>query len=471
MTVRTETGALDAAGFDGRRFPEGFLFGAATSAYQVEGAAGADGRGESIWDRFCREPGRVDGGGTGETASDHYHRLEEDVSLLSGLGCNAYRFSIAWPRIIPAGRGRIEPRGLAHYDRELDLLLARGITPVATLYHWDLPQALEEQGGWRARATAEAFGEYAAVCFERFGDRVPVWVSVNEPWIAAVLGHELGIHAPGQRDLKASVAAAHHLLLGHARAAEALSASGRSARIGVAHSLFPHEAASGSAEDREAAWLSDGYVNRWYLDPLQRGAYPDDVRERYESVAGPLDFIADGDLAAISARSDFIGVNYYTRRVVRAAPERHPWPFEVLPPAESAETTDGGWEMVPGHLRDLLLRLHRDYGAPPLLITENGAIMNDTPDDGGQVRDIRRARFLHDHLAAVLAAQEQGAAVFGYCHWSLMDNFEWALGYEPRFGLVHVDYPTQRRTVKDSGRYYHAVASSGQLAPLGPAER
>jgi beta-glucosidase len=461
-----EPAGFDARSYDGRTFPDGFLFGASTSAYQVEGATSEDGRGPCIWDTFCRRPGKVAGAGTADVACDHYHRLEDDIGLLGQLGCNAYRFSIAWPRLLPEGRGRREGRGLAHYDRELDLLMEKGITPVATLYHWDLPQALQDKGGWRERSTADAFGEYSQVCFEALGDRISLWVSINEPWIVAMLGHERGIHAPGEEDLRASVMVAHHLLLGHARAAQALGASRRDASIGVAHSLFPHEAASVSEADKRAAHLSDGYVNRWYLDPLQKGSYPDEVREVYEAAVGPLDFVKDGDLAEIGERSDFIGVNYYTRRVVKAAPERRPWPFEVLPPQPSLPVTDGGWEVVPASLRQLLVRLHRDYSAPPLLVTENGAIINDTPGPDGAVRDSRRAEFLHDHLAAILAATDEGANVLGYCHWSLMDNFEWALGYDPRFGLVYVDYATQARTVKDSGRYYHQITSSGKLVPL-----
>jgi beta-glucosidase len=463
--------AFDPRAQDGRPFPSRFLFGASTSAYQVEGAVHDDGRGESIWDRFCREPGRIEGGATGDVSCDHYQRMEEDLGLLVELGCNAYRFSLAWPRIVPEGGGRPEPRGLAHYDREIDSLLARGITPIVTLYHWDLPQVLQDAGGWSERRTAEAFGDFARICFGAFGDRVPLWVTVNEPWIVSFLGHELGLHAPGQRDLRTAVTVGHHLLLGHARAAEALSATGHDARVGVAHSLFPHEPASGSDADGEAAHLSDGYVNRWYLDALQRGSYPDDVRRHYESLLGPLDFVRPDDLAAIGRRSDFIGVNYYTRRVVRAAPGRRPWPFEVVPAAEGVARTDGGWEVVPGYLTSLLVRLHRDYGSP-LLVTENGAIFNDGPGPDGRVPDARRTRFLHDHLAAVLAARAAGADVLGYCHWSFLDNFEWALGFAPRFGLVHVDYATQRRVVKDSGLYYRDVAATGRLAPVpaaGPA--
>lgn len=447
-------------------FPDGFLWGASTSAYQVEGAVRADGRGESIWDRFCREPGRVAGAANGDVACDHYRRWREDVTLMGRLGLNAYRFSIAWPRLLPLGHGRVEARGLAHYDRLIDALLSRNITPVVTLYHWDLPQALQEQGGWRSRGTADRFGDYAALCFERFGDRVKHWVTQNEPWIVAVLGHELGVHAPGECDVAGSVRVAHHLLLSHGRAVQALEASGRDAAAGVAYSFFPHYPATGSAADREAAWASDGYVNRWYLDPVLRGVYPPDMMARYRRAAGPLGFIRPGDLEVIGARCDFVGVNYYTRRLVRAEPDGEPWPWRVLGACPGVPVTDAGWEIVPGCLTDTLLRLHTEYGGRPLLITENGAVFGEEPGPDGRARDHRRTGFLHDHLRALHAAIERGANVIGYCHWSLLDNFEWSLGYGPRFGLVHVDYGTQRRTVKDSAAYLAQVAAANALVPV-----
>jgi beta-glucosidase len=444
-------------------FPNGFLWGASTSAYQIEGSVHADGRGESIWDRFTQQSGHVDGGDTGDVACDHYRRWAGDVDLIAGLGLNAYRFSIAWPRLFPEGRGRLAREGADHYDRLIDALLDRGIKPLVTLYHWDLPQALQDRGGWRNRETAEAFGEYAALCFERFGDRVPYWITHNEPWIVAVLGHELGIHAPGERDLAGSVRAAHHLLLSHGRAVQALAATGRDASVGVAYSLFPHYPASASQEDRDASQASDGYVNRWYLDPVLRGSYPADMAARYEQAAGPADFIADGDLAAIGARCDFVGVNYYTRRRVAADPAGSRWPWRVEGPEDGVPLTDAGWEIVPGCLTDTLLRLHAEYGGPPLIITENGAVFDDQPGPDGRVHDRRRVSFLHDHLAAVHTAIERGANVLGYFHWSLMDNFEWARGYGQRLGLVHVDYETQQRTVKDSGAYLARVAADNAL--------
>ncbi|MGZ4388472.1 MAG: GH1 family beta-glucosidase [Gaiellaceae bacterium] len=404
-----------------------FMWGVATSAFQIEGALDADGRVPSIWDDFSGETGE-----TGAVACDHYRRWREDLGLLTELGVNAYRFSIAWPRMH-------DPRGVAHYDRLIDGLLERGIEPVVTLYHWDLPAGLD----WRDRDTVERFAEYAATCFDAYSDRVGWWVTINEPWIVGVLGYQLGIHAPGVRDLRASVEVMHNLLLAHARAARALDGRGRA---GIAYSLFPHYAES--PEDEDVARLSDGYVNRWFLDPVLKGSYPEDMRALYEERLGPL------ELEGETACGDFVGVNYYTRRVMRAAPGREPFPWEVVVP-EGAETTDGGWEIVPEALTDLLLRLKADYGDVPVLITENGGIFEEP------LHDERRIALLRGHVDAIRRAVEQGAPVRGYFHWSLLDNFEWAMGYGARFGLVHVDYETQARTVKDSGRAYRALIEEG----------
>jgi beta-glucosidase len=424
-----------------RRFPDGFRCGVATSAFQIEGAQDADGRGPSIWDGFAGESGELAG-----NACDHYRRWRDDVELMAGLGVNAYRFSIAWPRLFPDGV-RLERRGLDHYDRLVDALLEHGIEPLATLYHWDLPAALD----WRQRKIVERFAAYAAACFDAYGDRVRRWVSINEPWIVGVLGYQLGIHAPGVRDLRASVEVMHHLLLAHGRAAQELGGRGE---IGVAFSLFPHYPER--PEDEEAARLSDGYVNRWFLDPVLRGRYPDDMRAVYEERIGALDFIHDGDLQTIASGSDFVGVNYYTRRVMRAAPGREPFPWEVVTLGD-VPMTGGDWEIVPAAFTDLLLRLRDDYGDVAILITENGGIFPEP------LHDARRIDYLRGHLAAVHDAIAEGVPVQGYYHWSLMDNFEWALGFGPRFGLVHVDYETQERTVKDSGRWYAQVARANGI--------
>jgi beta-glucosidase len=450
-----------------RRFPDGFLLGVATSAYQIEGSVDVDGRGPSIWDTYSHTPDAIDNGDTGDIACDHYSRWREDVDLIASLGVNAYRFSIAWPRILPRGRGAVERRGVDHYARLIDALLEHGVEPVVTLYHWDLPQALEDEGGWCNRDTVERFAEFARVCYDAFGDRVRWWLTINEPWIVGLLGYLHGLHAPGYKgDVLGEVRVFHHLVLAHGRAVQELRRSSAGGRIGLALNLSPHYPASGDPADDEVTWASDGYVNRWFLDPVYRGRYPQDQRERYEQLLGPLDFVRDGDLATIHEPTDYLGINYYAPRVIQAAPGDSPWPWRVIVP-ENVRTTGGftdgvtrteaGTPIVPRELTDLLLRVRDDYGAPRIMITENGAVFPEP------VHDRRRVQFIHDHLAAVLDAIERGVPVFGYCHWSLMDNFEWKLGYAQRFGLVHVDYDTLERTVKDSGLYYTRIARANAL--------
>ncbi|HEX6499100.1 MAG TPA: GH1 family beta-glucosidase [Micromonosporaceae bacterium] len=449
-------------------FPDGFLWGAATSAFQTEGSLDADGRGESVWDVFARLPGAIEGGGNASVACDSYRRWSEDIDLLARLSLNAYRFSIGWSRVMPHGRRRVESRALDHYERIVDALLARGIEPVLTLNHWDMPQALMADGGWAGRSTVDAFVEYTDAVAGRLADRVRWWITQNEPWVVSLLGYRLGIHAPGVRDLAASVAAGHHMMLAHGVAADLLHTHG--VTVGAALNLLPCVAASDSEADAQAAWGSDGYVNRWYLDVLSGRGYPDDMREHYErALARPLDVIRDGDEAAIGARSDFLGVNFYTRRVVAAAPvnERRPFPWVVLPGSPDVPRTDEGREIVPEELRDLLVRIHREYGVP-VLITENGAVFGDAPVHDGRVHDVRRQSFLVSHVQAVADAIRVGADVRGYFHWSLLDNFEWALGYRPRFGLVYVDYRTGERTVKDSGRLYREIARTGTIPAVQP---
>jgi beta-glucosidase len=442
-------------------FPDGFLWGVATSAYQIEGAVHEDGRVPSIWDTYSHTPGKIDNGDTGDVACDHYRRWREDIDLIASLGVNAYRFSIAWPRMH-------DPRGAAHYDRLIDGLLVHGIEPVVTLYHWDLPQALEDGGGWRNRDTVERFAEYAAGCFDAYGDRVTWWLTINEPWIVGLLGYLHGLHAPGYKgDVLGEVTVFHHLLVAHGRAVQELRRSrAAGARIGLAPNLSPHYPASDEPADVEVTHASDGYVNRWFLDAVYKGSYPTDMQRRYEELLGPLGFIREGDLATISEPTDYLGINYYSYRVMQAAPGDTPWPWRVVVPENVQVTggftggvasTDAGTPIVPWALTDLLVRVRDDYGAPPIMITENGAVFPEPQHDH------RRVRFIYDHVAALHDAIAQGVPVVGYCHWSLMDNFEWKLGYAQRFGLVHVDYDTLERTVKDSGRYYARIARENAL--------
>lgn len=437
-----------------RRFPDGFLWGVGTSSFQIEGSLDADGRGPSIWDDFPSDAGE-----TGAVACDHYRRWRDDVELIASLGVNAYRFSISWPRLLPEGSGRIEQRGVDHYSRLIDALLERGIEPVVTLYHWDLPAAYD----WRDRDVAQRFAEYAQVCFDAYGDRVRWWLTVNEPWIVGLLGYLLGLHAPGYSDdVLGEVTVFHHLLLAHGLAAQAYGGDGE---LGAALNLCPHYPASEDPADAVMAWASDGYVNRWFLDPLHGRGYPDDMRERYERLVGPLDVVRDGDLETIAAPTSYLGVNYYAPRVIEAAEGDTPWPWRVVVPDSFRTTggftdgmarTDAGTPIAPHGLTDLLVRLRDDYG-PRILITENGGVFPEP------LHDEARVEFLRDHVAALHDAIELGVPVLGYCHWSLMDNFEWKLGYGQRFGLVHVDYETQERTIKDSGRAYATIARANAL--------
>jgi len=446
-----------------RRFPDGFVWGAGTSSYQVEGAVHEDGRGASIWDTFAHTPGRVENDEHADVTADHYHRWAEDVALLGELAVDAYRFSIAWPRIQPDGRGAANPRGIAFYDRLVDALLEQGVQPCPTLYHWDLPQALEDAGGWLVRATVDGFAEYAAVCYDAFGDRVRTWFTVNEPWVASTLGYRLGIHAPGHRDLRESVVASHHLLLAHGAAVGAFRAAGKPGRIGIVLSQAPTYPATDSEADAAAAHGSDGYTNRWYLDPVLTAAYPADMLELWHRLVGPLDEIRDGDPAVIGTPSDFLGVNYYARRVIGAGRSDDGLPWRVMPADPAIPSTNTGWEITPTALFEQLVRLRADYGDLPMLITENGAVFFDQPNPDGRTHDAGRTAFIRDHLVAVHRAIETGVRVEGYFAWSLLDNFEWAEGFRSRFGLIHVDYPSGRRLVKDSGRAYAAMARANAV--------
>lgn len=426
--------------------PQGFRFGASTASYQIEGAVDEGGRGPSIWDTFCAEPGRIVDGSSGAVACDHYHRYAEDVALLKGLGVDTYRLSVAWPRIQPTGSGPVNEEGVAFYDRLLDELLAAGIDPMVTLYHWDLPQMLEDTGGWLNRETTERFADFATICAERFGDRVTHWVPVNEPNVVSLLGHAMGMHAPGRTLMFDALPAAHHLLLGHGRATQALRAGSRGA-IGCANNHAPMWAASDSDADLAATGLFDDLWNNLFADPMLTGAYPDDLAPFFAEQPG-------GDLAVINQPLDFYGVNYYNPFRVAAAPEGSEMPFDYRD-VEGYPTTDFGWPVVPDGLREQLVTLDTRYDdLPPVIITESGCAYNMGPDEAGVVDDQPRIDYLDSHVRAVADAIAEGVDVRGYCTWSLIDNFEWAEGYTQRFGLVHVDYETQKRTPKRSYDWY-----------------
>ncbi|MDX8141919.1 GH1 family beta-glucosidase [Lentzea sp. BCCO 10_0061] len=437
-------------------FEPGFLWGAATSSYQIEGAVAEDGRGPSIWDIFCATPGKVDNGDTGDVAADHYHRYPEDVAIMRELGLGAYRFSVAWPRIQPLGTGKADQRGLDFYSKLVDTLLDNGIQPWPTLYHWDLPQPLEDAGGWPERDTALRFAEYAQIVHEALADRVTHWTTLNEPWCSAFLGYATGRHAPGRQDPAASIRAAHHLLLGHGLAARAMP----DARVGITLNLTHVTAGSATEADLDAARRIDGMQNRLFLDPVLLAEYPDDVLRDLEPITG-LDHVQDGDLKTIAAPIDFLGVNYYSPMLVGHGASPSPSAYVG---SEHVRHLDGGrprtsigWEIDAGGLSDLLLRLDRDYPAIPLYITENGAAFDDETHDAGRVA------YLDGHVRACAEAVAKGVALKGYFAWSLLDNFEWSFGYAQRFGLVHVDYDTQRRTPKDSARWYADVIARGGL--------
>ncbi len=441
-----------------RGFPPGFVWGAATAAFQIEGATTQDGRGESIWDRYCATPGKVRNGHDGSVACDFYHHYPADVALRRELGIDGFRFSIAWPRVLPEGRGRVNAAGLDFYDRLVDELLANGITPYPTLYHWDLPQALEDRGGWSAREVVEAFGEFAEQVVGRLGDRVQSWVTHNEPFIVAWLGYGWGRHAPGRASPAEALAAAHHLLVSHGLAAEVIRRDAPGARVGIVLDFQPVYPATDSPADVAAADEYDGFHHRWFLDPLFHGRYPEDVLERFAADAPP---VAEGDLERARGTLDFLGVNYYSRTLVRADPQGGP-PLHVR--AEGAEHTDKGWEVCPEALHGLLVRLRDDYAPPAIYVMENGAAYSDLRQHDGSVRDPERCSYLERHIHAVGRAIEEGAPVKGYFVWSLLDNFEWADGYSMRFGIVYVDYPTLERVPKDSFRWYRDFISA-QRAP------
>jgi len=480
MTVLDSTTTSPAAAAGAKRFPAGFLWGAATAAFQVEGSTTADGRTDSIWDAFARRPGAILGGHTGEPGADHYRRMPDDVALMAELGLTTYRFSVAWPRVRPDG-GAVEQRGLDFYRRLVDELLAHGVTPWVTLYHWDLPQALEDRGGWTSRDTAHRFAEFADTVHEALGDRVPYWTTLNEPWCSALLGYASGEHAPGRVEPRAAVAATHHLLLAHGLAGAAIRAHDQRSALGITLNLSPVDAVDpADPVDVEAARRIDGLQNRLFLDPVARGAYPTDVAADLEPF-GLGDHVREGDLALISAPIDLLGVNYYVGTLVSghadpvAAPPRPltsaglPRPTPPASPWIAAEgvsfrsrgrpVTGQDWEVYPEGLTRTLTWLSAEVPWLPLYVTENGAAYPDEVRDGA-VHDPDRLAYVAAHVAAVHDAIEAGADVRGYFAWSLFDNLEWAWGYAYRFGIVYVDYATQRRIPKSSARWYSSVIAA-----------
>lgn len=451
---------------DARSFPSDFVWGVSTSAFQIEGASTADGKGPSIWDRFCQVPGAIADASHGNTACNHYHVWQDDLNLISSLGIPAYRFSVSWPRVQPQGRGAWNEAGLAFYDRLIDGLLARGIQPHLTLNHWDLPDALEQSGGWPHRDTALRFVDYARKIGCLFGDRLSSLCTHNEPWVIAHLGYEMGVFAPGLKCRTSAMQSAHHLLLSHGMALQALRADGIGCKLGIVLNLSPVYPASQDAQDVAAAKLEDGKLLRWYMDPLFGKGYPEDVWAHLGADAPRIEL---SDMTTIAQPLDFLGLNNYTRLMASA---NKPWDVH----RSGLPLTAMDWEIYPQGLTDLLVRIDRDYDLPDLLITENGAAFSDTLTDGS-VHDADRTRYIAQHIAAVAQAMRQGVQVGGYMVWSLLDNFEWASGYEKRFGIVHVDYATQKRSLKDSALWYQRLiaawtqehsqrnSSSGQVKP------
>jgi beta-glucosidase len=465
-------------------FPEGFSWGSATAAYQIEGAAKADGRGESVWDTFSRAPGNVHGGDTGDIACDSYHRYREDVALMASLGLNAYRFSISWPRVLPGGRGAVNQKGLDYYRALLDELGERGITPAVTLYHWDLPQELQDEGGWAVRSTAQRFADYAATVADALGDRVARWITVNEPQVVANHGYRTGEHAPGVRDAAQAAAATHHLLLGHGLAAQAVrDRSANAVSVGITLDLHPvrtlgptrPDAAGESAPDLldQARLIRDAELNGLYLEPVLRGRYPAQARD---VMMPPDSLVADGDLEIISQPLDFLGINYYAPTYLRAGDpadlRRHEKPVLGGMPGvveygpDWLERTAMGWLVDPDRLYELLISLSKDAPGLPLYITENGCAAEDYVNPLGVVNDSERVSYLHQHLEAAARAIRDGASLAGYYVWSLLDNFEWGWGYQKRFGIVFVDFGTQRRIPKSSARFYSEVVRANAVPPL-----
>ncbi|MCL4248108.1 MAG: beta-glucosidase [Anaerolineae bacterium] len=438
-------------------FAADFLWGASTASYQIEGAVAEDGRGETIWDRFSHTPSKICNGDTGDVACDHYHRWQEDIGLLKRLNLNSYRFSVAWSRILPNGRGPVNQAGIDFYSRLVDGLLEAGITPSLTLYHWDLPQPLQDEGGWLRRGIIDDFVAYTDVVARALGDRVKFFITQNEPWVFTWLGYVMGEHAPGftSESVKPALVTTHNALLAHGAAVKALRSAVPDAQVGITLNLYHVDPATNRPADLEAAARHDGHLNRWYLDPLFRGHYPSDMVELWQA---DLPDIMPGDMEQISVPTDFLGVNYYSRHVVADAPGGHY--TEIMTVPQAGEHCAMGWEVYPDGLYAILKRVHADYAPRAIYVTENGAPYDDVLTEDGQIHDAERTSYLQRHFAAAAHAVRDGVPLKGYFVWSLIDNFEWAFGYSLRFGMVYVDFATQQRIVKDSGKYMAQVAAA-----------
>jgi len=435
-----------------KKFPEDFVWGVATSAYQIEGAWNEDGKGLSIWDEFCHRGGKIANGDTGDIACDHYHRYKEDVQIIQKLNCKAYRFSISWPRVLPEGRGRVNEKGLDFYKRLIDELHAHGIIPFVTLYHWDLPLALEKQGGWTKRFISDAFAEYAEIIVKSLKDRVKHWTTLNEPLVIYGAGYFSGVHAPGYKSLYKSIKVIHNLLLSHAKAYHAIKSISPSAQVGIVNALSP--VVPETEKDKKAAMLAESYTQRIFLDPFFKGAYPSLIDKKLQFLNRD---IRDDDFTLMKNTCDFLGVNNYTRMVVKKT--FLPVPGFAIIKSKSYPLTAMGWEIYPEGIYRLCTWIKNEYGNPPVYITENGAAFDDVINDQGEIVDTQRIEFLKSYLSDVHAAIQDGCNIKGYFVWSLMDNFEWAEGYTKRFGIIYVDYATQKRMIKHSGTWYASVCA------------
>lgn len=440
------------------RFPKGFIWGAATASFQIEGATKEDGRGESIWDRFCATPGKIITGETGDPATDSYHRYMDDIALMKDMSMNGYRFSIAWPRIIPDGDGPVNEKGLNYYERLVDALLEAGVCPFVTLYHWDLPQALQDKGGWSSRATLEAYVRYSDIVVRRLGDRVKHWTTHNEPWCVSILSNEYGEHAPGNHDRKLALQVAHHLLVSHGMVVPVIRQGCPDAQVGIVLNMYPTYPATDSAADQALARQEHARFNLWFLDPVAGRGYPQDAWEGY---GADVPQILPGDMQTIAESIDYLGINFYSRIVAHDPASGDG--SRVLNIRSETRQTDRGWEIYPQGLYDLLLGIKFGYPFKDIYLTENGASYHDMISPDGRIHDALRIDYLHKHLAMLLRLIEAGVPVCGYFCWSLMDNFEWACGTSSRFGLAYTDFDTQKRTLKDSGIWFGKVARANAI--------